>query len=162
MAVELMDKIIAIYAANSKTTSRKRLKLIKLFSLINEIIIKVGSALYFLAGLFYLINPIYSYYTKGELIPLIPVYMVMIDETTRNGFIALGITHMALTALTVTGSACSDFMFVTLVVNIPVMSTILVDNVEELNEILKEETVDEPLAKAKLKNILLLHKEIWE
>lgn len=157
-----MDKIIAVHAANAKTTSRKRLKLIKLFSLITEIVIRGGSALYFLVGIFYMINPIYSYYVKNELIPLVPVYMIFIDETTRNGFIALGITHLAFTALTVTGSACSDFMFVMLIVNMPVMSTIFVDNVDELNEILREETVDVPLAKAKLKNILLMHREIWE
>lgn len=162
MVVDAMDKITAIYAANSKSTSRKRLKLIQLFSLITEIVIKVGSAVYCLAGLFYMINPIYTYYTKHELIPLVPVYMIFIDETTRNGFIALGITHIVFIALTVTGSACSDFMFIMLVINIPVMSTILVDNVDELNEILSEQTINVPVAKAKLKNILLMHKEIWE
>lgn len=49
-----------------------------------------------------------------------------------------------------------------LVLNIPVMSTILDDNIEELNEMLREETINVPLVKAKLKNILLMHKEIWE
>lgn len=88
--------------------------------------------------------------------------MIFIDETTRNGFIALGITHLVFITLTVAGSACTDFMFFMIVVNIPVLSTIFVDNVEELNEILREETIDVLLAKSKLKNILLMHKEIWE
>lgn len=162
MVVEVMDKITAIYAANSKSTSRDRLKLINLFSTITEVVIKGGLALYFMVGIFYMINAIYSYYAKHVIIPLVPVYMIFVDETTKQGFIALGITHIAFIILTVIGSACTDFMFVMIIVNMPVLSTIFVDNVKELNEILKEKTVDVPLAKAKLKNILLMHKEIWE
>lgn len=37
MVVGVMDKITAIYAANSKSTSRKRLKLLRLFSVITEV-----------------------------------------------------------------------------------------------------------------------------
>lgn len=162
MVVEVMDKIVAIYAANSKTTSRKRSKLLHLFSIITEVIIKGGFALYCLAGLFYTINPIYSYFFKHELIPLIPVYVAFIDETTKNGFISMGIVHLIFMVLTVAGSACTDFMFVMIIANMPVLSAIFVGNIQELNEILREETVNVPLAKAKLKNILLMHKEIWE
>lgn len=125
MVVELMDKITAIYAANAKTTSRKRLKLIKLFSTITEVIIKGGFALYCLAGGFYMINAIYSFYWKNEIIPLVPVYMIFIDETTRNGFIALGITHLVFITVSVAASAASDFMFIMLIANMPVLSNIL-------------------------------------
>lgn len=162
MAVDIMDKITAIYAANSKSTSRDRLKLIRLFSIITEVVIKGGLVTYCLAGAFYMINAIYSYYVKHEIIPLVPVYMIFIDETTKNGFIALACVHLAFISLTIVGTACTDFMFVMIIVNMPVLSTIFVDNVRELSEILKESTVNVLLAKAKLRNILLMHKEIWE
>lgn len=162
MVVDVMDKITNIYVANSKSSSRKRLRLLKLFTIITKVVIKVGAAIYCLAGAFYMINPIYSYFVKHEIIPLIPLYMFFIDETTRNGFTLLTIIHITFMVLTVAGSACSDFMFVMIIVNIPLLSTIFVDNIQELNKILREETVNVPLAKAKLKNILLMHIEIWE
>lgn len=162
MVVEVMDKITAVYEANSKSTSVKRLKLLKLFSIVTEVVIKGGSAVYCLAGIFYLINPIYSYFWKHELIPLIPVYIIFVDETTKNGFILLTIVHISFMVLTISGTAGTDFMFAMIIVNVPVLSTIFVDNIEELNEMLRADTVNVPLVKVKLKNILLMHREIWE
>lgn len=162
MVVEVMDKITAIYAANAKSNSRKRLALLQIFSMITEAIIKGGIALYCVAGLFYLINPIYSYYSKQELIPLVPVYMLFINENTKVGFTILAGWHIFFMIATIIGSACTDFMFIMIIANIPVLSTIFSDSVNELNDILREEDVDMPLAKAKLRNIILMHKEFFE
>lgn len=162
IVADLMDEIIAIYAANAKSKSPDRLKLMKLFSTITEVVLKGGFLVYCFGGLFYLINPIYSYYFKHELIPLIPVYVIFVDETTKYGFIALAIIHLSLLTMTVIGSASTDFLFITLIANMPVLSTIFVDNVEELSGILKEHTVNIALVRAKLKNIMLMHKQICE
>lgn len=160
--VTAMDQITFIYAANAKTTDRKRLMLLSNFSLITEIVLKAGSALYCCAGLFYILNPFYSYYFKNELIPLIPLYIPFIDEETKTGFITLCGIHFGFMILTVMATACTDFMFVMIIVNIPVLSTIFCDNVRELNDILKNKNVDVPAAKGKLRNILLMHRDIWE
>lgn len=88
--------------------------------------------------------------------------MPLIDENTKHGFIALGVIHLIFLVLTIIATACTDFMFVMLVVNIPVLSTIFSDHVRELNDMLREENVNESVARAKLKNILLMHQEIWE
>lgn len=160
--VQAMDKITDIYAENTKTDKRDRLLLMRKFSLITEIVLKAGCALYFCAGVFYFLNPLHSYFFKNKLIPLLPLYMPFIDEHTKSGFIILGAVHVAIIISTVIASACSDFMFVMIIVNIPVLSTIFSDNVGELNDILRNENVDFSAAKAKLRNILLIHREIFE
>lgn len=160
--VDLMNNIIDIYAANAKAPSRNRLKLIQKYAIITEIVIKGGITVYTFAGLFYLINPFYSYYWRNELVPLIPLYLPYIDENTTIGFSFLTAMHAIYLFLAVIGTACTDFMFVMMVVNMPLLSNIFRDNINELNGILREENVNEPLAKAKFKNILLLHREFTE
>lgn len=157
-----MDKITAIYAMNSKTDNRSRLLLIKKFSLITEIVLKGGFAVYCCAGGFYFLNPFYSYYFKDELIPLVPVYMWFINEDTTVGFIVLAGVHILFIILAVMATACTDFMFVMIMVNMPVLSNIFSDNVHELNEILRSERIDELAVKARVRNILLMHREVWE
>lgn len=162
MIVGLMNKLIGIYEANAKASSRSRLKLIRKFAIITEIMIKGGIAVYTFAGMFYLINPIYSYYWLNKIVPLVPIYLPFIDENTTAGFTALTGLHLIFLFMAVVGTACTDFMFVMLIVNMPLLSRIFQDNISELNDILREENVDQPLAKAKFKNILLLHREFWE
>lgn len=162
MVVDLMNKLVDIYTANSKTTSRNRSIVIQKFATITKIVIKGGLTLYVLAGCFYLLNPLYSYHWRNEIVPLVPLYMPFIDENTTIGFTILTSIHLVFLALAVIGSACTDFMFVMIIVNMPLLSSIFSDNIGELNAILREETVDESLVKTKFKNILLLHREFME
>lgn len=161
-AVVLMDKIIEIFKANVKTGSQNRLSLIEKFAFISEIVFKAGCAIYYVAGLFYFINPIYAYTTRGEVVPMFPLYFPYVDETTIAGYATLTGIHLVFMVLAATASACSDFLFVLIIVNFPVLSTILCENIDELNVILKEPKVDVILAKAKFRNILMMHREIWE
>lgn len=157
-----MDKIIDIYEVNSKNASTKRAKLIQKYAIITELVLKGGFVLYCLGGGIYLLNPFYSYFWQNRVIPLLPVYMPFVDENTKTGFITLSALHISLIILTILGSACVDFMFIMLIVNMPVLSTICGDNVRELNDILNGKKVNLTLANAKLKNIFLIHSEIFE
>lgn len=161
-AVEIMDKIIEIYLENSKTNSRKRLLLIQRFSFITEVVFKGGCIIYYLAGLFYFIDPLYTYITRHELKPMFPIYFPFIDESTNVGFAILCGIHLFFVVIATTATICSDFLFVTIIFNVPVLSTILIDNIVELSDMLNEPEVNEPLARARFKNILLMHREIYE
>lgn len=61
--------------------------------------------------------------------------------------------------LAVIGSACTDFMFIMIIVNTPVLSNILTDEVQEINGFLRKEEVDVMAATGKFRNILLMHRE---
>lgn len=162
MAVVIMDKIIDIYAVNANTTSHARATLLKNCSTISELVLKGGFVVYCCVGLFYLINPFYSYYVRDELVPMLPLYWPIYDETTTIGFTMLAINQLFITGLTLIGIGSVDLLFIAVFVNVPVLSTIFGDNIRDLNKILREEKVDDLQAKAKLRNILLMHREIWE
>lgn len=152
------NKLVDVYTANAKNVPYKRLMLVQRFATITEWIFKGGFVVYGFACLFYLINPIYSYFIKKRL----PLYMPFVDESTKSGFIALMGIHFAYMFLTVVSSVGVDFIFVMTIINIPLLAIIFGDNVQELNKILREENVNEKVAKAKLRNTLLMQREIWE
>lgn len=160
--VDVMNKIIEIYAANSNSNSRKRLLFLQRIAFITEVVFKGGCFIYYIAGFFYLIAPAYAYFTRNELLPMFALFFPFIDENTNPGFAILMGIHMIFMVLAATASAATDFLFVTIIVNFPVLSTILKDNIEELSSMLGEEEVNMPLVKAKFKNILLLHRDIYE
>lgn len=158
----LMNKQVDIYAANSSNVSSQRAILAQQFSTISEWILKIGFSLYTLAGMFYLLNPLYSYFWLDKIVPLIPIYMPFIDENTQIGFVVLTLMHLQFMILTLVASAAVDFMFIILIFNMLFLAKLFTNDVDELNDTLREEKVDKVVAKAKLLNILLMHQEIFE
>lgn len=63
---------------------------------------------------------------------------------------------MVFFVMAVIATACTDLMFVMIIVNVSVLQTIFCNNIHELNNILKADEWGKPLIKAKLKNISLL------
>lgn len=162
LLVDLMNKEVDVYEANSNNVSSKRAILAHQLSTICEWIFKCGLALYACAGMFYLVNPLYSYFWLNEIVPVMPIFMPFIDENTQTGFVQLTIIHLVFITTSVIGSGASDFMFILLIFNMIFLARILTDNANELNAILRKDKVDRRVAKAKLVNILLMHREIFE
>lgn len=159
----LIKKELEIYEANCKSNvSLKRTILAQQFSTITEWIFKVGFTIYVLAGMFYLLNPLYSYFWLGEIVPIVPIYVPYFDEHTTGGFISLTILHLVIIILTVVASAAADFMFIILIFNMIFFARIFADDVNELNDTLRADKADRILAKGKLTNSLLIHREIFE
>lgn len=160
--VATMDKFVTIYAVNSRDSSRSRQKLMQKFATFSEVIIFSGFALFAGAVLIYQLSPIYSYFIENELIPMFPLYFPLIDETTTSGFVILTIIHLLIQISAMSGTAAVDFMFTALFINILLLSFIFSDNIRELNDILNEKKVNSKLVRAKLRNILFMHREIRE
>lgn len=161
-----IDKIISIYAANMKNVAHgsnqsPRSLLLHKFATITEILLKCGLTVYIFAGCFYFLNPIYLYSTKKEIVPILPLYMPFIDVTTKSGYILLVAIHLGFLFIAVFGSACTDLMFAVVAANIFIPANIFDDNVRELNELLTAKKVKLQFVKAKLMNIILIHREIY-
>lgn len=156
------DKIIMIYEVNAKSKSRKRNIMLQKYSVITEYVFKVGFSLYCLSVLFYFIYPIYVYYEFNEIIPIVPLYLPEVDEQHLKGYIIHLVFHLICMIVTLLASAGSDFVFALIVLNIPIMSSILGDNVDELNRISGDEEPDTLMMKAQLRNILIMHQEMMK
>lgn len=160
--VALMDKLVEVYKANAKGVSSKRLKMIRTSALITELVLKIGIALYSLTGVFYLTNPLYAYYTRHERVHIILLFIPFIDETTNSGFGILSAIHLICMILGVIAIAGSDFLFVMIILNVPLLSSIFSENIDELNGILRAEMLHVRSMRANLRNILLMHRENQE
>lgn len=66
-----------------------------------------------------------------------------------------------LLVLSFIGISCSDLLFTKLIANSPIMANLIEMKVEELNVCL-EEKLDDSMIKFKLRNILLMHREMTE
>lgn len=166
IVVDVMDQFIDIFKMNAKHPSLKRQKLLHKHAFYTEVVLKGGVIMYCLAGAFYLIDPIYSYIFLDKMVPIFGIFFPYIDENTTVGYSILTAIQLVYMVLAVIATACTDFMFIMIIVNIPTLSSIFADEVEELNEALKaeaeEKEIDEAQVKGKFYNILFMHREIWE
>lgn len=159
--IDIFNKIIDVYEANAKTTSPKRALLMQKISWISEWTLIGGFFTYIIFGTLQFTYPIYGYFWQHEIKPLFPLYLPFVDEKTTVGYVILMLIQCTEMYLSLVGSACTDFIFMVLIINVSVFSTIFEDNVIELNEILRENKVDMPAAKTKLRGIFELYHDIW-
>lgn len=90
------------------------------------------------------------------------IYLPGVDETTTAGYVAHVIFHILGLTSGFLASCGSDFLITMQIINVPLMANIMRENILELNEIIRDEKHDHFHAKMKLRNILLIHKEITE
>lgn len=157
--VGLVDKLVNIFEVNSKIRIHGRQEMLKRFLIFTEYLFKVGIVLYIIATSGYFLYPIYYYVTFHKIVPLLPSYLPFVDEDTIIGLIILIIFDLNVIIYGLLGSACSDFSFTMVIVNVPILGKIMGDNIIELNDLLENRT-DNRIIKAKFKNILLQHLEI--
>lgn len=161
LMTSLINRIIAFYEANADTKSRKRALLLKKMSWLSEVILVGGLIGYMHCAILHLINPIYGYFWQHEFKPLFPLYIPFVDEQTTAGFIILILIQTMEISLALGTSAGADFHFMITVINVWIFSSSFKENFYALNGILREESVDMPLAKTKLRNIYEMYYDIW-
>lgn len=160
--VGLVDKLVDIYKVNSKVTAHNRQEMLERYLTFTEYLFKIGLFLYIMATSGYFIYPFYRYVKFNEIIPIIPMFLPFVNEDSTIGFSILTFFHLNAILYGLLGCACSDFSFTMIIVNVPIFSNIIGDNITELNEMLKQKRPDPVLIKAKLRNILLQHQETTE
>lgn len=151
-----------IYKVNATTKNRARATLFDRYAYYTEGIFKCGVALYFMSVLSYFLYPIYMYVIDGKIVQLLPTYFPGIDEDTINGFIMLSSYHVALLVFSFIGLSACDLLFTMLIANTPIMANLIEMEVEQLNDHLVEKLQDDFMIKMKLRNILLMHREMIE
>lgn len=160
--IGIVERVVNVYTVNSKTASRKRALLLQKVSIISEIALVGGLIIYVSGGMLHFIDPFFAYYLHDELKVAMPMYLPFIDETTERGFALLLTIHFVEIVFASVATTCVDFAFLVIIANIPIFSTIFADSVKELSEILREKNRKLTIAKAILRNIILMHNELWQ
>lgn len=162
LVVDLVDKLVDIFRVNGNVTAHNRQEILDRYLIFTEYLFKVGINFYFLASFGYFIYPIYKYKKYNEIIPILPCYLPFVDENTSTGFTILTTYHLNVIILGALGTACSDFSFTMVIVNVPVLGKIFGDNIIDLNDISKQTKPNLLMQKTRLLNIFLQHREITE
>lgn len=151
-----------IYKVNAKSKDQRKSAMFDRFSYYTEIVFKCGCFLYLLSVISYFLYPMYMYLFEGKIVTLLPIYLPGINEHSASGFIIISSYHVLLLAVAFVAASGCDFLFMMLIANTPIMAILIEMEVEKLNEILTAQKFDAPLMKTKLRNILLMHREMTE
>lgn len=151
-----------VYKVNVKTSVFRRKALFDRFAFYTEIVFKCGTILYGLSVLSYFAYPLYMYLMEKKIVTVMPTYIPGIDEDSVGGFVITTGYHIIVLAFGMIAASACDFLFMMIIVNIPVMAELIKMEVQQLNEILTSEKVDMSLMRYKLRNILLMHREMTE
>lgn len=158
----MINKLHDVYKVNATTKDYNRRTLFDRFAFYTEMVFKCGTSLYFLSALSYFVYPIYVYSIKREIITLMPTYLPGIDEGTATGFVIVTCYHIVLLSVAFVSASACDFLFTMLIANTPIMANLIQMEVQQLNDILTSPKIDAPLLNTKLRNILLMHREMTE
>ena len=82
----ILNFIQKLYNAHAKTECHDRAEYFRKFALFTEYLFKCLCIVLFSAIILYFLMPIYVYVVENKLIPLMPLYLPGIDETTISGY----------------------------------------------------------------------------
>lgn len=129
-----MDKLVEVVKSSERNQSYKRQKMIQSFIIYTEYLFKIGMTLYISSTSFYFVYPTYKYVFFNEIVPLLALHVPFLNENTATGFVVLTIYQLITICSALIGSACIDFTFAMIVLNLLLMGNILDDDIKTFNE----------------------------
>lgn len=158
---QLFHSIGRLYKIHIINESQERVEYFRLFAFITECLFKFMITVYMLTGFLFFPYPLYMYYVKGEVIPLMDLYIPGIDETTFIGYIALAVSHIMYIFLGTFGISACDFVMVMLMISPLIFSKLISLDLQQVNVDLKEK-VSTVFVRSRFRNIILMHQEFEE
>lgn len=157
----MVDFITNVYKQNEPSIRWKRYLIFENFAKYTEIIFKLGLTLYSLSPLLYFFYPFFMYVTEHRIVTLLPLSFPFVDEHTKMGYAILAAFHLLLMIFGLLATSASDFIFIMIITNVPVLTKAFADSLNDLNhELLTNQ--NSLMVRYKFRNIILLHKEIHE
>lgn len=159
---QMMRRLQILYKAQIGSDSPERAEYFRKFALFTEILfigIVVG---YYACGICFLAYPIIMYLAKAEMVPALPIYLPFVDENTITGYTILTIYHIILIILPSTGLAGVEFFLATFMISSLIFAKLITLDAQQLNIDLSAEKPKNTVIKCRLRNILLMHKEMGE
>lgn len=153
--------LLNLYKIHITTKSRERAEYFKTCSLYTEYLFIFMAILYFTSTFAILIYPLYMYFFENEVVPVMPIYLPLVDETTHNGYIILTTFHLVVFYMAVSGLFLFDFLLAILILSTLMFAKVIWFETQQIHRDLEE---NEPpiVIKYRFRNILLLHQGVAE
>lgn len=125
-----------------------------------EILFKVVLFAYFLPFFAFLAYPILVYLTTGQVVPILPVYLPMIDDTTYVGLLINTAFHLSLMVVAAVGFTAMDYFIAVGITSSLIFAKLISLDLQQINfDLIDSEMMT---AKARFWNVLLMHREMSE
>lgn len=109
-----------------------------------------------------ILAPIYTYFTEGNLSPIIYLYAPGIDENTIIGFLILNLFHMYINLLGIFIFVGLEFLVIVIIINSLVFAKLIGRQLQQIEDDSKEIDCDMIGISARLRNVFLMHQEMGE
>lgn len=153
-----LNFIQKLYNVHANARSRARTEYIQKCAIFTEFLFKFILVVVLLALLVYFLYPLYVYVTKNKLIPLGPLYLPGIDETTTTGYLILFMFHCALIYVALVGFSAFELLMEIIVISSLIFGKLIAIDTELIsNDLIDERRRD---AIHRLSNLFLMHQEM--
>lgn len=141
------------------TKSKERLEYFANFAFATEMIFKVMATLYLLSVFTFFPYPLYMYYFENEVVPLIPLFLPGIDETTFAGYVLISCYQVVVFVLATIGVLACDAYMAIIIVSTLIFSKLISLDLEQIEDdlLLKDPTLT---VRGRFRNIILMHQEM--
>lgn len=148
-----------LYRIHVNTKSPERKEYFANFALATEIMFKVMTPVYISSAFIFLLYPLYMYFFENELVPILPLYLPFVDQSTVTGYIILN-TYLIIAILFATcGLLGCDFFMTIITVSTLIFAKLMTI---EMKQICADLQVDNSaqIVKRRFRNMLLMHQEM--
>lgn len=149
-----------LYKTHITNESRERIEYFRMFAFITETLFKLMTTVYMLSGFLFFPYPLYMYYMKNEIVPLMNLYIPYIDVKTFTGYISLAASHIFYIFSATFGISACDFSMSIAIISPIIFSKLISIDLQQLNVDLKE-NVSVVNVRSRFRNILM-HQELDE
>lgn len=149
-----------LYTTNKDNRIGERGRLFARYMFYTDSLFKYGSILYGLCFINYYVSTAYMFIFEHQITTIIPNFIPGIDHTTLKGYLIHLVYHTFILVLACLGLFVTDILFVILVANAPIMADLIRLEVDELNNLLTKTQQNQIEIKFRLRNLIMMHKEM--
>lgn len=130
------------------------------FAKIFSKVVKLAISLIMLTGSSFLIFPMYSLLMDGKFEPILPVNIPFVNGMELQGYLVTSAMNLFCIGIACLGTAAADLLFLSVVLHLKPISDVFQNRINELNRSLRREDIQ--LSKVQLRNVILMHQELYE
>lgn len=151
-----------LYQIHIKNESRERTIYLHNFAIFTEMLFKIMFVSFFLTCFTFILYPIYMYLIKRELVPIFPLYIPGINETTNTGFIVITIYHFMVLIGVGIGFSSFEILMAIIIINSLIFAKLISIELNHMNTDLNQGNSGMFYANWRLRNIIFMHLEMYE
>lgn len=151
-----------LYNIHAKNKSRELAAYFDKFALFTEILFKAMIISFASVTSTFFVYPFYMYFVKGELMPIMPLYLPFVDESTCIGYIALNVYQFLCCIISVVGFSALEFLMTIIIISSLIFSKLIGRELQQINVDLRDDECNMLMVLGRLTNIFLMHQEMGE